>query len=219
MCFSSTASFVSSAVLMTAGIASVRSCKSFSQRWFAAIPLLFGIQQFFEGIVWRYLGDAEYLTWNGYGVKIFLFFAIVVWPSWVPWSVLKIETHLLRRRLVIITLFAGLIFSAVALTMLFIYPSQGIINGHHIDYELEFPLRWHPLATLVYLSATLLPLIVSSAKYVPVLGGIIFTSYVVTFYFYSAYIISVWCFFAAIISALIYLMISGRIKSFSDPTK
>jgi hypothetical protein len=51
MCFSATASFVSGSVLTIAGAISLSSAKKNNQKLFAAIPLIFGIQQLFECLV------------------------------------------------------------------------------------------------------------------------------------------------------------------------
>lgn len=214
MCFSAPASFISSAVLCTTGIASVKTCSSANQRWFAAVPLLFGTQQFFEGFVWYYLNEAATEYYDGYAAGAFLFFALVLWPVWVPWSVFKMESQSLRKRIILALLIIGAVFSLITLVMLFVYPSRSSINGYHILYELDYPMRNSPIATIIYLSVTLLPLLLSSLRYVPLLGLLIFGSYMVTFFFYSHYIFSVWCFFAAIISALIFLMVSDKIKVF-----
>ena len=71
MCFSATASFAASAVLITAGGASLSLAKP-HQRLFAAMPLLFGIQQAIEGLQWLQLDKGESSLLAGYG---FLFFA------------------------------------------------------------------------------------------------------------------------------------------------
>lgn len=219
MCFSATASFISCGVLCTSGFLALKKCEQTEQRLFASIPLVFGTQQFFEGLIWNFLSQTGIASWDGYAVKMFLFFALVLWPIWVPWSVLKIETHPLRKKIIGVTLLMGLVFAFTACAMLFIYPSSASINGYHIDYLLEYPLRNHPLATIFYLAATLLPLLLSSLRYVPYLGLLIFGSYILSYIFYSNYIISVWCFFAAIISGLIYLMVTNKIKVFEPYLK
>ena len=48
MCSSATASFVSASVLTIAGAISLSSAKKKNHKLFAAIPLIFGIQQLFE---------------------------------------------------------------------------------------------------------------------------------------------------------------------------
>ena len=52
MCFSAGASFVSGIFISAIGVASVKKVYKPSQRVFAIIPLLFGIQQLAEGCLW-----------------------------------------------------------------------------------------------------------------------------------------------------------------------
>ena len=51
MCFSAPASFIAGAVLATVGVVTLRMATRPAQIAFAAIPLLFGIQQLFEGLI------------------------------------------------------------------------------------------------------------------------------------------------------------------------
>lgn len=52
MCFSASASFVAGTSLSAFGAATLRNTLSGAERPFAMIPLLFGIQQITEGIIW-----------------------------------------------------------------------------------------------------------------------------------------------------------------------
>ena len=52
MCFSATASFVAGSALVVLGVATLRATRRKSEIPFAAIPLLFGIQQLVEGLLW-----------------------------------------------------------------------------------------------------------------------------------------------------------------------
>ena len=52
MCFSATASFVASGALSALGVATLRATQRKAEIPFATIPLLFGIQQFVEGVLW-----------------------------------------------------------------------------------------------------------------------------------------------------------------------
>ena len=96
MCFSATASFTAAAVLSTTGVVTLKKAKSTSELPLASIPLLFGIQQAIEGIVWISFGSTLLNTIAAYG---FLFFAYVLWPILVPIATLLVETHPLRRRI------------------------------------------------------------------------------------------------------------------------
>lgn len=57
----------------------------------AAVPLMFAAQQVTEGIVWLTIGDQSERPENLAAVAVFLVFALVVWPLWVPLSLLKAE--------------------------------------------------------------------------------------------------------------------------------
>src|SRR3954463_13957598 len=84
MCFSAPASFASAAVLPAAGIVSLRTARTPAQLPFAAIPLLFAVQQAAEGVFWLTLPEGG-SPLAGY---TFLVFAQVLWPTWVPLAIL-----------------------------------------------------------------------------------------------------------------------------------
>ena len=61
MCFSATASFTASAVLLPAGTLALRRAYTTDRRYLAlcALPFLFGVQQLMEGFVWTYGARGE----------------------------------------------------------------------------------------------------------------------------------------------------------------
>ena len=52
MCFSATASFIAGTTLSVVGVAALKRTEAKTELPFAAIPLLFGIQQLIEGVIW-----------------------------------------------------------------------------------------------------------------------------------------------------------------------
>ena len=52
MCFSASVSFVAGTSLLAAGAVTVRKARHKDELPFAAIPLLFGVQQLVEGVIW-----------------------------------------------------------------------------------------------------------------------------------------------------------------------
>ena len=52
MCFSASASFVAGVTLSAAGVATLKQAKRKTEIPFALMPLLFGIQQITEGVIW-----------------------------------------------------------------------------------------------------------------------------------------------------------------------
>ena len=62
MCFSATASFVAGTSLSVIGVATLTQAKRKTEIPFAMIPLLFGIQQLVEGVIWlTFVQDAPLL--------------------------------------------------------------------------------------------------------------------------------------------------------------
>jgi general stress protein CsbA len=208
MCFSAGASFAGGALISTIGVLTVRKNNDSSSRVFAAMPLIFGVQQISEGFVWVALqspGNDLMLNISAY---VFLFAALILWPSYVPLSVLLLEKERGGRRIMIPLLVLGLLVSAyygVRLLSSEVYP---VISSHHIKYTGEFPQKWARLVFAGYATATLVPLFISSRRKVWLLGLLMALSCLITGIFYKEYLTSVWCFFAALISIMIYFIIA-----------
>ena len=90
MCFSATASFTAGVVLTVIGIASIKKANYKSQLLFASIPFMFGVQQFAEGILWLTIPKSDYFVLQKMATYIYLFFAHILWPLWVPIAILFI---------------------------------------------------------------------------------------------------------------------------------
>ena len=101
MCFSAGASFGASALLLVGGYATLKKVKQPNQMMFAAIPLIFSIQQFTEGFVWLSFQDPGFYSLQHVFSNIFLFFALIVWPIWVPVSILQLEEEAKRKKILI----------------------------------------------------------------------------------------------------------------------
>jgi hypothetical protein len=209
MCFSAEASFGSGVILSIAGTIALNNVKKPAQILFAGIPFLFAIQQFSEGFVWSALRDNNFGWWMTTASYVFLSFALLIWPVWVPLSVWMLEKNEKRKKILLVTLGAGIIFSMVLFICLINYPIKVITNYYHIDYNIEAPFQFPFLSRLLYLSATVFSLLSSSIQNVRWLGIVILLSYVISFVFFDKYTISVWCFFAAIASIFILLIIKN----------
>lgn len=98
MCFSATASFTAGVILVTAGALTLRHVKSKSTILFACIPLLFGIQQIVEGIVWT---SFESPMLHAVATYVFVMFSHVLWPSFVPFSIWLIEKDPMRKKILL----------------------------------------------------------------------------------------------------------------------
>lgn len=98
MCFSASASFGAGVILSVIGIASIKKVQSPSQIIFVSIPLIFAVQQIMEGFLWLALTNTHYAPLQKFTTYVFLFFAQVVWPFWVPYVILKLEIKERRKR-------------------------------------------------------------------------------------------------------------------------
>ena len=98
MCFSADASLGAAIVLLPVGgfCAAAALSKDRAYLPLAVIPLLFGVQQLCEAVVWLGLERAEPdLIRAGSGWS--LLFALAVWPTWVPLAAAAIELPGARR--------------------------------------------------------------------------------------------------------------------------
>jgi len=205
MCFSATASFSTATVLFATGVVSLTKSKSPQQRPFAAIPLIFAVQQFSEGFLWLSFSSGneaaqEMLT------TAFLFFAHVIWPFWIPLSYrMLVRDERSKKILNILTVIGGLV-SAYLLFCLFYYPVHSEITSHHIYYDIDYP-DLKGLGKLFYFIPTMIPPFVTGIRWMWVLGGLNVASFMISKFVFEDHIISVWCFMAAVLSIVMVLFV------------
>ncbi len=200
MCFSASASFIAGGGLVALGVASLVVAKK-EDKVLAAIPLLFGVQQISEGFQWEHLNSGTTSPVAGY---IFLSFAFILWPIYVPTFVWLLDKK--RRNLLRWFMFLGFIV-AVYFSWLLITQAVAIskINAC-ISYSFSnFPLA-HPVL-LVYLSAIFGSLLISSHKGFRWFGVVAFIMAFISWLFFFLTFASVWCFFAAVVSSIFFVYI------------
>ena len=208
MCFSVGASFAGGVVLSAVGVATVKKAKRPDQRLFATIPILFGFQQFAEGMLWVTLKSGEYDLLQNTASYVFLIMALIIWPVMLPLSLWCMEEVKKRKKILAILMVTGGIVSLFFAFCLISYNVTPQINGFHIRYIAEFPQALVDIAYFFYGVSTIAPLFVSSVRRMWLFGILIMVSYLVTVIFFSHYLTSVWCFFAALSSIAIYWILS-----------
>lgn len=212
MCFSAIASFSAGTVLTAAGIVTIKKVSTKSQLAFAAIPLLFGIQQLCEGFVWLSLTRQQYAHWQQAATHAFLFFAHALWPVWVPFAALLFETKQPQKTIIFGFFILGLLLSLGEIYCLSAYHVESRIYGHHIEYLITYPRPFVSVSEIVYGIVTLVPCFISSFKKMRWFAIVLAASLVLTAIFYQAWLISVWCFFAALLSVIIYRILALQNK-------
>jgi hypothetical protein len=207
MCFSATASFTASALLLGMGALTLRRVERRGDWALALIPVLFAIQQATEGAVWLSLeGRAPGLQFVA--TQLYSVFSHVLWPIYVPWAVWLAQAPGPRRRTIASFGFAGLVVGLYLLYGMFAYPIVASATGQHIDYE--SPHFYVAGVLVLYLAATTISPMLSSHAWVRCFGVLALLGAVAAYVAYAQWFISVWCFFAAVLSAVIHLHVRAR---------
>lgn len=213
MCFSATASFSAGTILLGIGVLTIRAARHASARHarelpFAAIPLLFAIQQLSEGAIWlTFRHEAPLL--NTVMTHVYSFFSHVLWPIYVPLAVLLLEPPGRRRAVLLAFVVAGITVGAYLLYILIAFPVISRPIGQHVEYV--SPHFFAAAVMTLYLISTGVSLLLSSHRMVKLFGILALLSFAVAYGFYLKWFISVWCFFAALLSMVVYLHFLPRV--------
>lgn len=208
MCFSATASFVAAAGLAAVGGVTLSKVKEKVEIPFASIPLLFGVQQAIEGVIWVSFGLPLVNTVMTYA---YLMFAYVLWPVFVPVAVLLIETNPVRKNILRAISIFGFALGIYLLYFIFADPGKAHIVNQSIAYDFRHLYEFLPLA--LYVAVTCGSGLVSSHKILNIFAIGVLVAFFVTYWFFNVTFISVWCFFAAILSAIIYWYFKNNPKN------
>ena len=202
MCFSATVSFIAGASLSAVGTATVKKTKRKEEIPFAMIPLLFGIQQISEGLVWlSFQLNAPLL--NISMTYVYSLFSHVLWPIFIPFAIGLLETTPWRRKVLYGFQLIGIIIGLYLLYSIIKYP----ITSQSVNKSIEYVSpHFYVIPTLVlYFAATCFSTFFSSHRIINVFGALTLLFAYVAYQFYATTFISVWCFFAAILSLIVYL--------------
>lgn len=217
MCFSATASFVAGTALSLIGIATVKKTRQKSEIPFALIPLLFGVQQLIEGMLWlSFRVDYPLVTFAT--TYAFSVFSHTLWPIFVPFSVSLLETVPWRRNVMWGFQVIGLVIGLYLLYFLIKYPVVAVAKENIVYVSPHF---YQVPAMLLYLAATCVVSFFSSHRLVKIFGVLALVLFFIAYWFYTEALFSVWCFFSAVLSVIIYLYFrkeQGQFRSASSPS-
>jgi hypothetical protein len=206
MCFSASASFTASGVLTVIGVGSVAQTKTKRGLMYAAVPLVFAVQQLIEGFEWLApVGSAASVA-LAYG---FLFFAVILWPTYVPIAVYLIEPRKDKKQVLMTFIVLGSIISVYAIVnFLLIPPSATNTLCCHVIYSFKMPLKF--AVGGAYAVATCGSLLLSSRHWVKIMGVVSALSLIVAYFYTAVSFVSVWCYFAALLSTLVFVHVRSQ---------
>jgi hypothetical protein len=220
MCFSATVSYSAAAVLVSTGVYAVQQARRLPPAYllWALIPVLFGLQQAFEGRVWQELDAGQ----PGAAIRYaqgFHFFSHFLWLWWIPLCSYLVEPRLagmaakVRRRVMAGCAMFGAFAGTLVYSTIFMHPEWMSVSVklHSIvyDFSVPFPSPFHLSVTpaALYALTILVPLFISSHKLIRIFGVLVMFSMVFASDVYSYAYVSVWCFFAAVLSLYIVYII------------
>lgn len=210
MCFSATASFTAGTALSAVGGLTLRKSQGRVELPLALVPLLFGVQQLSEGLLWLSLEHdlGALRSWTTY---VFSMFSHVVWPIFVPFAVLLVERNRRRRTSLAVFQLVGIGVGLYLLYFIVRYPVVARVEGRSIFYD--SPHFFIGLVLVAYFLATCISGLFSSHRCVNVFGVLAFALAVLAYEVSVKTFVSVWCFFAAVLSLLIYIHFSGPMQA------
>lgn len=199
MCFSAEASFSIGTVLTVIGAVGCKKIKKWPLKFLAIIPLFFAVQQFSEGFVWLYLNNTIESPVVGHISKLlYLLFAWVFWPLYIPFAFYLNENERWRKALCLVCFAVGLLVLYVDGMFLYSKEITATIVGHSVYYT-ESPTYAH----IIYGFSVIIPMIFSGINKMWIVGFSLLASFIASQIIYTVAFTSVWCFFAAAVSILL----------------
>jgi hypothetical protein len=215
MCFSAEASFTAAAVLLPAGGFAIKRAYQTNHNYLpiAALPLFFGFQQVFEGLVWTSEALSIDTMIQRYSLA-YMFFSWLAWPVWVPFSTYFLEPCRRRYVYLIFAIMGGML-GAMQYFPYFAHEGWLVTNffPNAISYQgtvlFDFIMR-RELTYALYLFVIIVPLLTSSVRQAQLFGILISIVVLITYLFFSFAYISVFCFGGALMSLYIVYMIFSQ---------
>lgn len=201
MCFSAESDFAAAAVLTPLAIASLRAAPSWRSLPIAALPAVFAVHQGIEGFVWLGFDGSVSAGLADLATHVYLVIAQILLPLLVPVAMLLAEPERRRRWAMTACAVIGVATAARFGWIIFAHDVGATESEHVVLYETDVHIGvW---ATLGYLAATCLPVLLSSKRYLRLFGiaNVVGLSLAALVRYES--VTSVWCLYAAFASVLV----------------
>jgi hypothetical protein len=202
MCFSPEADLVAGIVVSGVGLDTIRHAQVPREFPLAALPLMFGIHQLVEAIVWWGLDGRVPASTGQTATLLYLAVAFVL-PLWVPLAVRGVEPSRRQRRLMALLAGVGALVAVVMLSAVARGPVVAVVDGRHIAYAIDIP--GDSATGFFYVVATCGALLVSSDRWIRAWGGGNLVAVTVLAWLTVGGLTSLWCLWAAATSVAIDL--------------
>ena len=204
MCWSATADLFAGGAVAAVGVAALASVRRGRDVLLAALPLVLGVHQLIEAVVWRGTdGDVG----GGTAAVARTAWAVIAYPLLpvlVPVGVLLAvgaTASPARRRLLVVLVALGLVVSAVLAFGVARHGVSAQVDGHSLRYGVG--VGQPVLIGAGYLLATVGALLASGQRDIRLVGVACGFGAVVCLLLWQAAFVSTWCALAAVASLLV----------------
>lgn len=202
MCFSPQADLIGGAVVAGLGVdALVHVHRRHDHVALALLPLLLGLHQIDEAIVWWWLHGHISSALGNAALWIFLLIAFVVLPIFVPVAVLLLEPTRARRLRIAPFAILGAFVAAVLLAAMVRGPIGVRLAPYHLAYSAN--LRHGLVVTVLYVVAVTGSLLLSGYRHVFVFGLANLIAVSLLAWLLTDGVASLWCAWAAVTAGAI----------------
>lgn len=206
MCFAPEADLAAAVVLGGVGVDALRHTRGRVTWPLAALPALFAAHTLTEAFVWwglrGELGDpASNATAQSAATAVYLAFALVVLPVYIPVVMLTLERDPARRRAGAAVLAAGAVCAGWLALALVTGPVRARADHHHITYTIDLWAATVPIA--LYLVSTCGVCLLSGRGFLRRFGTANLVAVVLLAWISVEAVTSLWCLWAAVTSVSI----------------
>lgn len=214
MCFSTEADLVAGAVMVPLGVLSLRHVRRPLELPLAALPLLFGLHQLVEALVWAGIdgdvspGLARTAAW------VYVVYALPVLPLLVPVAVWLVQDRLHRRRVAPFVAIGAVVTAMMSASL----ATHGL-TVHAYDHAIGYYVglgRDDWLSTSLYVVAVVGACVVASSWTIRAFGLVNLVGLLVVAVAYVDAFASLWCVYAALASVLILVDMVHRARAADD---
>jgi hypothetical protein len=190
------------------GFAAIARTKNIRAVPLASIPLIFGIQQSLEGLVW--ISPPISLTYY-LGMYGFLFCAYSLWPILVPWATLFYEGGVKNNP----PLFATAVIGTGVGGYFFSQLLQGNVSASIVQHSICYSFRpelWYGMG-LSYIFVVVFAGLFARNYFMKFFGAGLAATFIFSRSVAELTYVSVWCFFGALLSGIIIVHILEQKKT------
>jgi hypothetical protein len=202
VCFSPDADAVVGGIVVVIGADALRHVREPKQILLASLPLIFGLHQIDEALVWWGLQGRISESLERFGVWVYVLFALAALPVIVPLAVWAVERSPARRRLIAAFAVLGIAVGVSLAVSIFRGSVNAAIDGRHIAYDVSALHQGREL-TALYVVAACGALLACSYRDLAALGLLNLVAVPILMWLTVSGFISLWCFWAAIVSVVI----------------